>query len=42
VIFFDPAHGIVLGRANTATSPITIWHTSDGGRSWGALAPRVS
>lgn len=42
VIFFAPAHGIVLGRANTATAPITIWRTSDGGRSWSALAPQAS
>jgi hypothetical protein len=42
VIVFDPAHGIVLGRASTATAPIMSWHTADGARSWAALAPGVS
>jgi len=32
----------VVGQANTATAQATIWHTSNGGRSWTAVTPRVS
>jgi photosystem II stability/assembly factor-like uncharacterized protein len=39
VAFFDPADGLVLGRANTNVAAITIWHTADGGRNWTALVP---
>jgi photosystem II stability/assembly factor-like uncharacterized protein len=42
VLFFDPEHGVVVGQANTATAQATIWHTSNGGRSWTAVTPRVS
>lgn len=42
VIFLDPDHAFVLGRANTATAPIVIWRTANGGRSWTAVTPNVS
>jgi len=39
VAFFGATDGLVLGRANTATAPVTIWHTSNGGHSWSAVVP---
>ncbi|MGO8872911.1 MAG: WD40/YVTN/BNR-like repeat-containing protein [Acidimicrobiales bacterium] len=42
VVFFDSTHGVVLGRQNTATAPVAIWHTSDGGVHWTTLAPVVA
>jgi len=42
VIFFDAHHGVVLGRQNTASSPITIWRTTNGGMSWMSLTPKIS
>jgi photosystem II stability/assembly factor-like uncharacterized protein len=43
VIFFDTAHGIVLGRGNTAASnPIVIWHTNNSGASWTKQTPKVT
>jgi photosystem II stability/assembly factor-like uncharacterized protein len=42
VVFFDSDHGVVLGSANTAAAPVTIWRTSDGGRNWSAVLPSVS
>lgn len=42
VVFFDATNGIVLGRENTGTSPVVIWHTADGGGSWSELTPRFS
>jgi len=42
VIFFGASHGVVLGRQNTALSPVAIWHTSDGGSSWSALTPHLA
>lgn len=41
VFFFDATHGVVLGRQNTATSPVAIWHTADGGASWSMLTPTI-
>jgi photosystem II stability/assembly factor-like uncharacterized protein len=39
VAFFGPTDGLVLGRASTATAPVTIWDTADGGSSWTAVVP---
>ncbi len=41
VIFFDASHGVMLGRQNTAASPVAIWHTSDAGSSWRVLTPHL-
>jgi hypothetical protein len=39
VAFFGRSDGLVLGRANTSTAAVTIWHTADGGRDWSAVVP---
>lgn len=41
VVFFDAQDGLVLGSADSATAPVTIWHTVDGGASWAAVVPTV-
>jgi Photosynthesis system II assembly factor YCF48 len=41
VAFFGASDGLVLGRANTVTAAVTIWDTSDGGRSWTAVVPSI-
>ena len=41
VIFFGAANGVVLGRENTASSPIAIWHTADGGLRWTEFTPTI-
>ena len=41
VLFVSPRAGIVLGRANTTTAAVTIWHTSDAGAKWTALQPSI-
>lgn len=41
VVFFGAANGVVLGRENTASSPIAIWHTADGGLRWTEFTPTI-
>jgi photosystem II stability/assembly factor-like uncharacterized protein len=43
VTFFNESDGVVLGdNERQASAPLLLWHTSDGGRRWRSVAPRVS
>jgi hypothetical protein len=41
VIFFGPLDGVVTGDS-ASTGAAEIWHTTDGGRRWTTVSPRLS
>jgi len=41
VTFFGRDDGVVVGRPNTATAPVTIWRTTNAGKTWTAVTPTV-
>jgi photosystem II stability/assembly factor-like uncharacterized protein len=41
-VFFSGSDGYVLGELDTATSPIAIWSTTDGGAQWSTTTPKTS
>ncbi len=42
VLFFGTRDGIVTGNDANANERIALWHTSDGGKHWTVVVPRVS
>jgi photosystem II stability/assembly factor-like uncharacterized protein len=42
VVFFDPAHGVVLGDDDNNNDAPTLWSTGDGGKHWLAKVPRLT
>lgn len=42
VSFFGRRDGVVLGRENTAASPVAIWHTTDAGSRWTPVRPSAA
>jgi photosystem II stability/assembly factor-like uncharacterized protein len=43
VTFFNGSDGVVLGdNERKASTPLTLWHTSDGGEHWRPVVPRVT
>jgi hypothetical protein len=42
VSFFNGSDGYVLGELDTATSPVAIWSTTDGGARWSTTTPKTS
>jgi photosystem II stability/assembly factor-like uncharacterized protein len=42
VTFFNGSDGVVLGdNERQASTPLTLWHTSDGGEHWRSVVPRL-
>ena len=41
VIFFGSSDGVVLGESASASEAVTIWHTSNSGRTWTAVEPKL-
>ncbi len=42
VVFFGTKDGIVTGNDINANEQIALWHTTDGGKHWSVVLPRVS
>jgi photosystem II stability/assembly factor-like uncharacterized protein len=41
VVFFNAAHGLVLGNDDSDNERLTLWSTADGGKHWSSKPMRV-